>query len=164
VVDRLWNVVLANSAATLLTAGIPDELLVLPLNVYRVSLHPHGLAARTSNFAEWAPPLLRQLRRSVVLTGDPALEALLIEVEGYPTVATLLDGIDAIEWDDPPLLIPMRVAVGDTELSLFTTITTFGTPRDVTLDELALELFFPADADTERVLRGERELIGLTQP
>jgi transcriptional regulator with XRE-family HTH domain len=164
VVDRLWNVVLANSAAAGLTAGMPDELLELPMNVYRVSLHPDGLAARTSNFAEWAPPLLRQLRRSVVLTGDPALEALLVEVEDYPTVSTVLDGPEATEWDDPPLLIPMRIEVGGVELSLFTTITTFGTPRDVTLDELALELFFPADADTERVLRGDRELVGVTQP
>jgi transcriptional regulator with XRE-family HTH domain len=164
VVDRLWNVVLANNAATLLTVGLPEELLEPPLNVYRVSLHPGGLAARTSNFAEWAPPLLRQLRRSVVLTGDPALEALLIEVEGYSTVATMLDGPEAIEWDDPPLLIPMRIAAGGAELSLFTTITTFGTPRDVTLDELALELFFPADPDTDRLLRGERELVGVTQP
>jgi hypothetical protein len=89
---------------------------------------------------------------------------LLVEVESYPTVAALLDGFEATEWDDPPLLIPMRVTVGDNELSLFTTITTFGTPRDVTLDELALELFFPADDDTERMLRGERELVGMAQP
>lgn len=164
VVDRLWNVVLANNAAALLTAVLPDALLEPPLNVYRVSLHPDGLAAHTSNLAEWAPPLLRQLRRSVVLTGDPALETLLEEVESYSTVAALLDGFEAIEWDEPPLLIPMRLTVAGTELSLFTTITTFGTPRDVTLDELALELFFPADDDTERTLRGERELVGVAQP
>jgi transcriptional regulator with XRE-family HTH domain len=164
VVDRAWNVVLANNAAALMTAGLPDELLELPLNVYRVSLHPEGLAARSSNVAEWAPPLLRQLRRSVVLTGDPELEALLVEVESYPTVATLLDGFETIEWDDPPLLIPMRITLGGNELSLFTTITTFGTPRDVTLDELALELFFPADSETERALRGARELVGVTAP
>jgi transcriptional regulator with XRE-family HTH domain len=163
VVDRSWNVVLANNAATLLTAGLPDHLLELPLNVYRVSLHPDGLAARTTNLAEWAPPLLRQLRRSVVLTGDPALEALLLEIESYPSVEALLDGFETIEWDDPPLLIPMRLTVGDSELSLFTTITTFGTPRDVTLDELALELFFPADVATEHALRGTHELVGVTQ-
>jgi hypothetical protein len=162
VVDRLWNVVLANNAAVLLTAALPAELLDPPLNVYRVSLHPDGLAAHTSNLSEWAPSLLRQLRRSVVLTGDPALEALLVEVENYSTVATLLDGFDTTAWDDPPLLIPMRLTVAGSELSLFTTITTFGTPRDVTLDELALELFFPADADTERALRGERELAGVS--
>ena len=76
----------------------------------------------------------------------------------------MLDGFETIEWDEPPLLIPMRLTVAGNELSLFTTITTFGTPRDVTLDELALELFFPADADTEHALRGTRELVGVAQP
>ena len=58
------------------------------------------------------------------------------------------------EWSDPPLLVPFRLALGDGELSLFTTLTTFGTPRDVTLDELAVELFFPADDASEAILRG----------
>jgi transcriptional regulator with XRE-family HTH domain len=153
VIDRLWNVILANNAATALTQGLPAAVVGPPLNVYRVCLHPEGLAARTRNFDEWADYLLRQLRRTIVLTADPELEQLLAEVSAYPNVAALAPVPYGASWDDPPLLIPLRIAFGAEELSLFTTLTTFGTPRDVTLDELALELFFPADDASDARLR-----------
>jgi transcriptional regulator with XRE-family HTH domain len=152
VIDRQWNVVLGNRAAAALTQGLPPDLMGPPLNVYRICLHPDGLAARTLNFREWAAYLLRQLRWSIVLTADAQLEALLDEVTAYPNVAALTDSRSAA-WDEPPLLIPLRMTLGDAELSLFTTLTTFGTPRDVTLDELAVELFFPADDESEALLR-----------
>jgi transcriptional regulator with XRE-family HTH domain len=161
VIDRRWDVVLANRSATALTIGVAPELLGPPLNVYRVCLHPDGLAARTINFPEWAAYLLGQLRRTIVLTGDAHLEALEREVHSYPNVARLASTAPPPVWDDPPLLVPIQLDAGDDELALFTTLTTFGTPRDVTLDELAVELFFPADDRTAAILRGGAlDLIG----
>lgn len=156
VVDRQWDVVLANDAALLLTDGVAGHLLEPHLNVFRICLHPEGLASRTTNFGEWAAYLLRQIRRSIQLTGDPRLVAIEEEVLGYPNVAAL----DAVAdghlsgGDDPQLLVPVQLAVDGGELSMFTTLTTFGTPRDITLDELSVELFFPADGATDAALRG----------
>jgi len=119
-----------------------------------VCLHPDGLAARTLNFDDWSTYLLRQIRRTIELAGDAALEALEQEVLAYPNLAGRPSVTDTGERDDPPLLVPFRLALGDTELALFTTMTMFGTPRDVTLEELCVELFFPTDDATERLLRG----------
>jgi transcriptional regulator with XRE-family HTH domain len=154
VVDRAWNIVMANKAASAITAGVPDELLGPPPNVYRISLHPDGLAKRTLNFPEWAEHLLQQLSRSVALTGDPALAALEAEVRAYPGVAEAV-AAKASPLERAPLLVPFRMDLGNgQELSLFTTLTTFGTPRDVTLEELAVELFYPADDESARLLGG----------
>src|SRR3954469_22221779 len=87
VIDRQWNVVLTNDAAAALTAGLPPALADPPLNVYRICLHPDVLAPATRNFDEWAAYLLRQLRRTIVLTADPTLETLFDEVSAYPNVA-----------------------------------------------------------------------------
>jgi transcriptional regulator with XRE-family HTH domain len=156
VLDRSWNIVLANAAAQRLVAGVSAELMQPRVNVFRISLHPDGIASFTLNFDEWAGYLLGRLRRLVTSTGDPTLVALEEEVLGYPNVAELLDrrGDDDGDDDEAQLLIPCRLWVGGAELSLFTTLTTFGTPRDITLDELAVELFFPADDATETILRG----------
>jgi transcriptional regulator with XRE-family HTH domain len=153
VIDRQWNVVLANQAALLLTTDVLPELLGPPMNVYRLCLHPRGIALRTTNFADWAAYLLGQLRRSIVLTGDPALEAILGEVSAYPNVAQIQPLLASTVDDDPPLLVPFRFATPLGEIALFTTITTFGTPMDVTIDELAVELFFPADDRSDELLR-----------
>lgn len=155
VIDRCWNIVGANAAASALTAGLPEELLGPPTNIYRLCLHPDGLAARTLNFGEWAGYLLHQLRRTIALTGDPAVLALGEEVREYPGVATA-----AKPWGTPSdgasLLVPFVLdAGGGRRLSMFTTLTTFGTPLDVTLAELAVELFYPADDESARLLRGE---------
>ena len=153
VVDRLWNVVLTNRAAGLLMVGLPDEVLGPPVNVFRVCLHPDGLAARTRNFDEWAAYLLGQLHRTATLTADPELRALADEVDAYPNVIELDDWRRRPGSDEPALLIPLRLDVGGAELSLFTTLTTFGTPQDITLAELAVELFYPADDASEAILR-----------
>ena len=150
VIDRSWNVVLANPAAARLTAGLPAELTSPRLNVFRVCLHPDGLAAQTLNFTVWGTYLLGQLRRLDDLSNDPEVAALHEEVRQYPGVA-VLDAADR-SLEEPPLLVPWNVRWGDHELSLFTTLTTFGTPRDITLDELAIELFYPADDATTRLL------------
>jgi transcriptional regulator with XRE-family HTH domain len=154
VLDRSWDVVLANEAAGRLIAGVPESLLRPTANIFRASLHPDGLAAITLNFDEWARYLLLQLRRLVVTSGDPKSSALLDEVLAYPNVVDLIARHTDGEDDRPQLLVPCRLIVDGVELSLFTTLTTFGTPRDITLDELAVELFFPADDATDAVLRG----------
>ncbi len=154
VIDRQWNVVLANDAASALTAGLPAEVVEPPLNVFRMCLHPAGLAERTANFAEWADYLLRQLRRTIVLTGDDQLAAIEQEVLAYPNVAALSRHRGSPGGDDPAILVPFDLRVDDElTLSFFTTLTTFGTPLDVTLDELSVELFFPADDVTDRAVR-----------
>jgi len=156
VLDRSWNVLATNQAAAMLAAGLPDHLLGPPMNIFRVSLHPEGLAGRTLNFPEWAGYLITQLRRMVVTTADPVLDQLYAEVTAYPDVAALIRGAGWEQADDSPLLIPCRLEVGGAELSLFTTLTTFGTPRDITLSELAVELFYPADDVTDDLLHGRR--------
>jgi hypothetical protein len=155
VLNRKWDIVLANDAAMRMVGSVPEHLMQPVPNVFRFSLHPAGVAAITLNFDEWATYLLTQLRRLVVATGDPDLTALESEVLAYPNVIDLLARADSSAGDEPELLVPCRLLVGGNELSLFTTLTTFGTPRDITLDELAVELFFPADDATEAILRGQ---------
>lgn len=149
VIDRSWNVVVSNPAARRLLAGIPDHVLAPTVNVFRVCLHPHGLAARTRNLDDWGRYLLDHLHRTVARTGDPEVAALEQELLAHPEVAAIAS---TSRGGDPPLLVPFEVDLGGRSLSLFTTLTTFGTPRDITLDELSVELFFPADDETDRLL------------
>jgi transcriptional regulator with XRE-family HTH domain len=153
VIDRQWNVLLSNRAASTLMAGVPDDILAPTPNVYRLCLHPDGLGDATINFDEWAAYLLRQLRRTIVLTGDDGLVALERELLEYPNVQQVVRRGDSRSADEPALLVPFTMTAGGVELSFFSTLTTFGTPLDVTLDELAVELFFPADDATEALLR-----------
>jgi transcriptional regulator with XRE-family HTH domain len=159
-IDRHGNVVLANDAARRLVASLPPEVTGPPLNIYRSSLHPLGLAASTINFAEWAAYMLDQLERSHSVTGDTELGALLAEVRSYPNVAAIERSPNTRSWVDLPLLVPLRLDRGDHELSLLTTLTTFGTPQDVTLAELTIELFFPADDETADALRADAPRAG----
>ena len=138
-----------------LTAGLPPEVLGPPINVYRVCLHPDGLAARTPNFAEWAAYLVGQLDRSLALTGDPgAAGARATRSRRTRTSPRRSAGRGRSAATSRRCWCRSGCRPARRELSLFTTLTTFGTPRDVTLDELAVELFFPADEPTERTLRG----------
>jgi transcriptional regulator with XRE-family HTH domain len=155
VIDRLWNSVLSNQAAVRMVDGLPPELVGPPTNVFRACLHPDGLASRTVNFPEWAGYLLGQLHRLTVLTGDPQVQRLADEVSQYPNVAAL-GGWREAAADEPALWIPWRLDMNGVEWSFFTTLTTFGTPQDITLAELAVELFYPADEATEALLRAER--------
>ncbi|WP_370324646.1 helix-turn-helix domain-containing protein [Euzebya sp.] len=147
--DRSWDVALANSAALALVEGLPDELLGPPLNMFRVGLHPDGLAGRTRNFAEWGSYLLGQLDRTLALTGDPGLAALAEEVRTYPTVAALPP---VVVPDEPQITLNAHLVTPAGDLVVFSTLTTFGTPRDITLEELVVELFWPADEATARLL------------
>jgi transcriptional regulator with XRE-family HTH domain len=143
VVDRHWNLVASNSGIALLTASVAPALLEPPVNVLRVSLHPDGLAPRTANLAEWREHLLHRLRRQVLLTGDDEAAALLAELEAYPSP----------EGEPPPhndIVVPLRLRDG---LTFFSTVATFGTAVDITVSELSIEAFFPADEATAEALR-----------
>jgi transcriptional regulator with XRE-family HTH domain len=153
VIDRSWNVVLANRGAAFVVQGLPDHVVGPPLNVFRLCLHPDGLASRTLNFDEWSTYLLTQLHRSRVLSEDPAFETLSEEVMGYPNLAALGDWRQKASTEEPEILVPLCLASAAGELSLFTTVTVFGTPQDITLAELAIELFYPADDASEAMLR-----------
>lgn len=151
--DGAWNVVLANDTALTLLELLPRELQSGPVNLFRVSLHPDGFARMTHNFDEWATYLLDLLRRMARITGDQRLADLEREVSSYPSV-TALDGRLARGRVEPggrtELLVPFQLELGDQVLSFFSTLTTFGSPRDVTLEELTIELFYPADEPTEQ--------------
>jgi transcriptional regulator with XRE-family HTH domain len=146
VVDRRWNLVLANTAATVLTEGIAPSLLEPPANALRATLHPEGMAPRILNLDEWSSHLLHRLRREIDVTGDPDLEALLEEVLAYPGVRG--DTPAAESAAAARIVLPLRLRYGDGVLSFFGTLTTFGTPADVTVAELSIEAFYPADEET----------------
>lgn len=150
-VDRHWNLVAANSAVTRLIAGVEPALLKRPTNVLRLGLHPDGLAPRTVNYREWRAHLLARLRRQIDLSADSVLVALLDELEGYKAPANVTPGPPLVR--EAELVVPFRLTVGDDVLSFISTTTVFGTPVDVTLSELAIESFFPADAETAEKLR-----------
>lgn len=150
-VDRHWTLVAANAAVAPLLAGVADPaLLAPPANVLRLSLHPAGLAPRIANLAEWRSHLLERLRRQVDLSGDPVLVGLLRELSGYPAPRVRPPAVPA----HGGVVVPLRLTTeGGAVLSFLSTTTVFGTPVDVTLAELALEAFFPADAATADALR-----------
>jgi transcriptional regulator with XRE-family HTH domain len=150
VVDRGWNLVDANSGISLLTRQVAPELLAPPANVLRATLHPDGMAPHIVNLGEWRSHLLGRLRRQVAQTADPVLSELLDELRGYPCDQP----VPEVEIPGPgDIIIPLRIRTDDTELAFFSTVATFGTPLDVTLAELVIESFYPADAHTSDYLR-----------
>jgi transcriptional regulator with XRE-family HTH domain len=149
-VDRGWNLVASNSAlGVMLDEGVADELLVPPVNCMRLALHPDGIAPRILNLAEWRGHLLHRLARQYALTGDEELARLQEEVQAYP-------GPELPAEDPAPsgeVMVGLKLSTSDGgELSFFSTVTTFGTAVDITVSELSIEAFFPADAETARVL------------
>ncbi len=147
-VDRSWTLILANRAVAPLLAGVDPALLEPPVNVLRLSLHPRGLAPRIANLGAWRAHLLARLRRDRAVGGDARIGALLEELRGYPGDAAPHD-----EQDTPGVAVPFVLRTDRGLLSFISTITVFGTPLDVTLSELAIESFFPADAATAERLR-----------
>src|SRR3954467_7678013 len=145
-VDRQWELVPASEPALArLTEGVAPELLEPPANTLRVSLHPDGLAPRIVNLAEYSSHLLHLVAREAAATGDPALVALHEELRGYPGVD---DSARPHEPSDA-LFIPLRLRSAEGgELAFFSTIARFGTALDVTVAELAIESFYPADEAT----------------
>ena len=145
-IDGGWNLVMSNSALGPLLEGVAAPLLTPPVNVARVALHPEGMAPRIVNLGEWRGHLIERIGRELSVTGDPRLEVLLDELREYP-------GPDA----EPPrpghaVMVELRLRHPDGELRFFSTMTTFGTAADVTVAELSVEAFFPADAATAALL------------
>ena len=149
VVDRCGDVVMANRAVGALLAAIDPALLAPPVNVYRLSLHPDGLAPHVRNLGEWAGHLLHRLERLADLTGDPRLVALRSELADHAPPAPGGPAARAAH-----VMLPLHLDHPAGELRLYSTITHFGAAWDVTLDELSLESFVPADAATRAVLDG----------
>lgn len=147
-VDRHWTMIAANSAVTALIAGVEPELLRPPVNVLRLSLHPKGLAPLIVNLSEWRAHLLDRAKRQVRLTRDAGLERLLGEISAYPHT-----GPAAPEIHDDEIAIPLKLRTPGGVLSFFSTITVFGTPVEITLSEMSLEAFYPADDATAQALR-----------
>jgi len=147
VVDRWWNIVEANAGIQLFTKGVSEELLKPPINALRLTLHPDGLASRIGNLPEVRTSVLSSLHRQVASTADPDLQDLYDELRGY-SAGERTESATASE-----VVVPMKLRQGDRELSLLTTIATFGTPLDVTVSELMIESFFPADEQTAEYLR-----------
>lgn len=155
VVDRHWNLVDSNSSIGVLIEGVSPELLTPPVNVLRATLHPNGLAPRIVNFDQWSSHLLTRLARQVAVTADQELAELLKELRNYPRVPKKavfpeLEGAEKV-------FVPLKLNHSGVELTFFSTVVTFGTALDVTLAELVVEAFFPADEPTAASLRGGRE-------
>jgi transcriptional regulator with XRE-family HTH domain len=152
--DRGWNLVAANTAASALVEGadIDPSLLEPPINILRLGLHPRGLAPYIANLAHWRTHFLGRLAQQIAITGDPVLTALLRELSDYPGgdgEAGARREIDATDVLGPVRLNPP----GGGKWSFFGMFASFDTPFEVTTSELALELLFPADRDTQRAFK-----------
>jgi transcriptional regulator with XRE-family HTH domain len=145
--DRHWNLVSANRMVAPLLDGVPERLLGQPFNILRIAFHPEGLAPRTVNLAEWAAHLLERLHRQCEATADPELLKLYQDLKRYPIPARA----GPISADN--VAIPFKLRHNGEVLSFISTTMVFGTPVDITLSELALETFFPADDLTAERLR-----------
>lgn len=153
-VDRYWNLLRANRAAQRLMHRISPELLVPPINVLRATLHPNGLAPTLINHGQLREHLLSRLLRQARVTGDAVLARLHAELEALPfdEHEAASQGAVSLDTPDAEVVVPMRLRTPYGELGLFSTITVFGTPNDVTLSELAIEAFFPSDDASRKLL------------
>jgi transcriptional regulator with XRE-family HTH domain len=145
VVNRWWELVDANPGIALFTRDMPARLLEPPVNVLRLSLHPDGMAPRIANLPQWRAHLLTRLHRQAEATGDQRLAGLHDELSGYP-------GGEAAGPGPADVVVPLRYRDGQQELSFISITAVVGTPMDVTVEELAIESFYPADAATAAAL------------
>lgn len=152
-VDRAWNLVQANRAAEVLLANVEPELLAPPVNVLRAVVHPRGLSSQIGNPEELFPLLLARLNHEIDVTGDQRLEDLRRELVTYPA---LRDARPAYVRT-PGIVVPFVVRMDETVLRFISTTTVFGTATDVTVQELTIESFFPADEITAQALRSRLE-------
>jgi len=152
-IDRHWTLIASNNAVPPLLAGVESLLLQPPVNVLRLSLHPAGLAPRIANLVEWRSHLLARLRRQIEVTADSILEELLKELCDYPAPSDAGTATAGDDDDYAGVVVPFRIVTEQGILSFISATTIFGTPVDITLSELALESFFPADETTANTLR-----------
>src|SRR4051812_27202519 len=154
-VDRHWTLLAHNAAVPPLLAGADAALLAPPVNVLRLSLHPKGLAPRIENLGEWRAHILARLHQQIDATADAVLVKLMDELAAYPVPAAARHKA-SVNPEYAGVVVPLRLRVEAGTLSLFSTTTIFGTPVDITLAELAIESFFPADAASADILRTVR--------
>jgi hypothetical protein len=150
-IDRHWTMAASNRAVAILVSGVDPLLLSPPVNLVRLYLHPAGLAPRIINLAEWRLYLLTRLRQHIEVTGDPVLLSLVDEVACYPMPAGSVRRVKPRDFES--LAVPLRLATVHGPMAFFSTTTVFGRPVDITLAELAIEAFFPADATTVSIMR-----------
>jgi transcriptional regulator with XRE-family HTH domain len=150
-VDRHWNIVASNSALPQLYEGCSPDLLRAPVNAVRLTLHPAGMAPRIVNYGAWRAHMMSVLRQQIDARADPVIQGLFAEVSAYPAPPNTESpvGLEASEHLATPLRVSTRFGV----MSFIGTVTVFGTPNDVTLSELALEMLFPADERTVEIAK-----------
>ncbi len=153
VVDATYDVVAANRGILMLLDGVPESLLTPPLNAMRLTLHPQGLAPRIRNLRAWRGHLLDQMERQIALRRSEPLRALYEEVAAYPVPETDDDNDDQLADPVPHFALPMQIEHEGRILSFISSISTFNTPMDVTVAELAIETFLPADPATVKYLQ-----------
>lgn len=151
--DGNYHVVAANSGIMMFLDGLPERLLAPPLNAMRLTLHPEGLARKIRNLPEWRAHLLQQMDRQLSLLRSPALRELYEEVAAYPPAEGAGDEVTETVAGHPPFALPLRIEHEGRVMSFMSTVSTFNTPMDVTVSELALETFLPADPETGEYLR-----------
>ena len=149
-VDRHWNIAATNRSVAPLLVDVSPALLEPPVNALRLALHPGGAAPRIANLAEWRHHVFERLQHQIDATADPVLIDLLRELREYPGPP---DTEHAVSPGDSRVLVPLKLVSPVGILNLISTTMVFGTPLDVTLSELALETFFPADEATAELLR-----------
>jgi transcriptional regulator with XRE-family HTH domain len=153
-VDRHWNLVASNAALVPFMEGAAEWLLQPPVNVIRLSLHPQGVASRIVNYTEWRTHIIERLTRQLEMTADAGIADLLDEIRTYPISEEARQHRGLNRGIDHSIAIPMTIRVGGIPLSFISTTTVFGTPVDVTLSEIAIETFLPADEFTARTIAG----------
>lgn len=147
VADHGWNLVLANDSALAFVEGVSDELVTDPINIIRLVMHPDGLRSRVVNFAAYSEHVLIRLQRQLRATGDPAIRELIRECQSYPGI-----GRPRGSTHEVAPVLALRLSTGTDVLSFFTVVSTLGAAYDVTLDEIVIESFFPADAATAQAI------------
>lgn len=160
-IDRHWTLVFANRAVAPLLAGIDQALLQPPVNVLRLSMHPDGLAPRIGNFRAWRGHVISRLAQQIDATADPILMALLEELKSYPVPLKAKPHVPCVQDQFGGVAVPLELRTGGGILSFLSTTTVFGTAVDISLSELAIESFFPADAFTAETMR---RLVEQAQP
>lgn len=153
-----WELLAANRSMQLFLGDVDEAMLEPPVNVLRATLHPDGLAPRIRNYVQWRAHAVRRVRRQLERTAAEGLADLLAEIESYPVPPSADLTTRTARADDSDLVVPMRLAADGAdgaggELAFHYALTVFGAARDVTLDEIAIETFFPADQATADALR-----------
>ncbi|MFT4438542.1 transcriptional regulator [Caballeronia sp. 15715] len=152
-VDSHWNIVLSNAVLPQLYVDVAEEFLRPPVNAVRLMLHSRAMAPRIVNLSEWRAHVITVLRQQIEARADPGVQALLAEILAYPQVEAEAEAVADAGEGSRRFATPLRIATDQGVLSFLNTTTVFGTPTDVTLSELALEMLFPADAETIAIVR-----------